>query len=135
MHNRFAYHLHSDMSNIRIIDAINKPEEVIQYALKIGLKGICFCEHEHLGNSIILDRLKDKYKEKYPEFKIAHGNEIYLTNDRSLGQKYYHFILIAKHQINDKIHPTDKQGIAIGRGLFRTHRWRKVRTAMGRHTG
>lgn len=92
---RFAYHLHSDMSNIRIIDAINKPEEIIQYALEIGLSGICFCEHEHLGNSIILDRLKDKYKEKYPEFKIAHGNEIYLTNDRSLGQKYYHFILIA----------------------------------------
>ena len=40
-----------------------------------------------------------KIKEKYPNFKIALGNEIYLTDDRSLGQKYYHFILIAKDAI------------------------------------
>ena len=34
----------------------------------------------------------------YPGFKIALGNEIYLTPDREMGQRYYHFILIAKNK-------------------------------------
>lgn len=37
-----------------------------------------------------------KIKEKNPDFMIALGNEIYLTDTRDRGQKYYHFILIAK---------------------------------------
>jgi DNA polymerase-3 subunit alpha len=37
-----------------------------------------------------------KIREKYPNFKIALGNEIYLVDERKPGQKYYHFILIAK---------------------------------------
>ena len=41
-------------------------------------------------------------KEKYPDFKIALGNEIYLTETRDNGQKYYHFILIAKDAIGHK---------------------------------
>ena len=35
-------------------------------------------------------------KDKYPDFVIGLGNEIYLTDTRDRGQKYYHFILIAK---------------------------------------
>lgn len=92
---RFDYHLHTDMSNIRLIDAINTPKELIDYAIEIGLSGICFTEHEHLGNSIIINKLQNQYKETNPDFKIVHGNEIYLTDDRSSGQKYYHFLLIA----------------------------------------
>ena len=92
---RFDYHLHTDMSNIRLIDAINTPKELIDYAIEIGLSGICFSEHEHLGNSITINKLQNQYKETNPDFKIAHGNEIYLTDDRSSGQKYYHFLLIA----------------------------------------
>lgn len=37
-----------------------------------------------------------KIHEKYPDFTIALGNEIYLTDTRDKGQPYYHFILIAK---------------------------------------
>ena len=92
---RFDYHLHTDMSNIRVIDAINKPKELIDYAIEIGLSGICFTEHEHLGNSIEINKLQNQYKEKFPNFKIAHGNEIYLTDTRDSGQKYYHFLFIA----------------------------------------
>lgn len=92
---RFDYHLHTDMSNIRVIDAINKPKELIDYAIEIGLSGICFSEHEHLGNSIEINKLQHQYRESNPNFKIAHGNEIYLTKNRDSGQKYYHFILIA----------------------------------------
>ena len=92
---RFDYHLHTDMSNIRLIDAINTPKELIDYAVEIGLSGVCFTEHEHLGNSIIINKLQNQYKETNPDFKIVHGNEIYLTDDRSSCQKYYHFLLIA----------------------------------------
>lgn len=41
-------------------------------------------------------------REKYPDFTVALGNEIYLTEDRSRGQKYYHFILIAKDELGHK---------------------------------
>lgn len=37
-----------------------------------------------------------------PNFKIALGNEIYLTETREKNQKYYHFILIAKDSIGHK---------------------------------
>lgn len=43
-----------------------------------------------------------KIKEKHPDFMIALGNEIYLTDTRDRGQKYYHFLLIAKDAIGHK---------------------------------
>lgn len=43
-----------------------------------------------------------KIREKYPDFTIALGNEIYLTDTREKGQPYYHFILIAKDAIGHK---------------------------------
>lgn len=41
-------------------------------------------------------------KKEHPDFKIALGNEIYLVDDRSRNQKYYHFLLIAKDAIGHK---------------------------------
>ena len=41
-------------------------------------------------------------QEQHPDFKLALGNEIYLTEDRSVGQKYYHFILIAKDALGHR---------------------------------
>ena len=43
-----------------------------------------------------------KLREENPNFTIALGNEIYLTDTRDRGQKYYHFILIAKDTIGHK---------------------------------
>ena len=43
-----------------------------------------------------------KIAEKYPNFKVALGNEIYLCPSREMGQKYYHFILIAKNKIGHR---------------------------------
>ena len=40
-----------------------------------------------------------KLQETNPDFTIALGNEIYLTDTRDKGQKYYHFILIAKDEV------------------------------------
>ena len=43
-----------------------------------------------------------KLLDKHPDFTIALGNEIYLTDNRDSGQKYYHFILIAKDELGHK---------------------------------
>lgn len=99
---RFEVHAHSDYSNIRLLDCINKIPKLIQYAQEIGLSGICLTDHESLcghpeANIIAQDLLK-----KGSNFKIGLGNEIYLCKDRQSKQKYYHFILIAKNKTGQR---------------------------------
>ena len=83
-------------SNIRLIDCINKPKDLIDRAIELGLEGICVTEHECLSSHVEINQYEKEIREKYPNFKIGYGNEIYLTYDRTPKQKYYHFILIAK---------------------------------------
>ena len=51
---------------------------------------------------MIVNKYAKEIKEKYPDFTIALGNEIYLTDTRDKGQKYYHFILLAKDRLGYK---------------------------------
>ena len=102
MSNRMEVHSHTMYSNIRLLDSINRPEKLIERAQEIGLAGIAITDHEALCSSIEVNILAKKLKEKNPDFKIALGNEIYLTNDRSVGQKYYHFILIARDSVGHR---------------------------------
>ena len=95
----FGCHNHTDYSNLRLLDCINKPETLIDKAIELGLSGIAITDHESLSAHMTVNQYAKKIKEKHPDFKIALGNEIYLTDDRSTGQKYYHFILIAKDAI------------------------------------
>lgn len=90
-------------SNIRLLDATNRPRELVDRAIELGLAGIGVTEHESLGSHIELDRLQDEYREEYPNFKIVRGNEIYLTEDRSTGQQYYHHILLALDAVGHKM--------------------------------
>lgn len=95
---RFEVHAHDDYSNIRLVDCINKPEKLIDRAIENGLSGISITDHECLAAHIQVNQYAKKIYEKHPDFKIALGNEIYLTGSRESGQKYYHFILIAKNK-------------------------------------
>lgn len=99
---RFEVHSHTMYSNIRLLDSINKPKNLIDYAIEIGLSGIAITDHECLSTSILLNKYQHEIQEKYPNFKIAHGNEIYLTDIRSKGVPFWHFILIAKDKIGHK---------------------------------
>ena len=99
MSSRFEIHSHTHYSNIRLVDSINRPETLIDRAIEIGLKGIAITEHEWLGGAVCVNKYTKKIKEKNPDFKIAIGNEIYLTETREKNQKYPHFILIAKDAI------------------------------------
>lgn len=100
---RMECHLHTELSNIRLLDSTNKHEDVIKRAIEIGLQGVVFTEHECLSGSIKINKLQQQYKESNPDFKIGIGNEIYLIDKRGNGQKYWHFILIAKNAIGHKM--------------------------------
>ena len=99
MYKRFSPHNHTDKgSNLRILDSINKIESLIEYGVKIGLAGLAITDHECLSQSIQVCKLQDKY----PDFKIAIGNEIYLVDNREKGIAFPHFILIAKDKIGHR---------------------------------
>ena len=103
-----SLHNHTEYSNLRLLDCINKVEDIIQYAHDLGLNGMAITDHEALSAHIkALKYYNNKIKEdeSWKDFKLILGNEIYLcNNDLSLetcerGQKYPHFILLAKDKI------------------------------------
>lgn len=99
----FSIHNHTHYSNLRLLDSINKPKDLINQAIEYGLNGVCLTDHEALcGHVEFLSYYNDKIKEKYPDFKIGLGNEIYLTKTRDRKQKYYHFLLLAKNDTGHK---------------------------------
>ena len=102
MRNYFGVHNHTDRSNIRLLDCINRPKALIDKAIELGLSGIAITDHECLSAHMEVNQYAKKIKEKHPDFKIALGNEIYLVDKREPGQKYYHFILIAKDALGHK---------------------------------
>lgn len=83
-------------SNIRLIDCIIKPLDLIDRAIQLGLSGVAITDHECLSAHMEVNMYAKKLRETNPDFTIALGNEIYLTETREKNQKYFHFILIAK---------------------------------------
>lgn len=97
---RFDNHSHSEFSNLRLIDSINRAEDMILTAYKLGMKGIALTDHETVSGHVKWLNTEAELKKtgKIPEdFKCACGNEIYLVDDRNNIQRYWHFILIAKN--------------------------------------
>lgn len=100
--NFFDNHSHSHFSNLRILDSINKPKALIDRAIELGLSGIALTDHESLSGWMEVNQYAKELRETNPNFTIALGDEIYLTETRESGQTYYHFILIAKDEIGAK---------------------------------
>ncbi len=98
----FAIHNHTDYSNIRLLDSINRPKNLINKAVEIGLSGIAITDHECLSSHVEVIQHAKKIRKDHPEFKVALGNEIYLTETRDSNQKYFHFILIAKDELGHR---------------------------------
>ena len=97
---RFDNHTHSEYSNIRLIDSINRLEDMILTTNKLGLKGLVLTDHETVAGHVRWLNLEKELKEKGKipqDFKCGCGNEIYLVDDRSNIEKYWHYILIAKN--------------------------------------
>ena len=100
---RLEMHSHTHYSNIRLIDSINTVEGLVDYAIEIGLEGLCLTDHESLGGWVDLDKKRQEIQKTHPDFKIGYGDEIYLTDTRDSKQKYWHFILIAKDPTGAKM--------------------------------
>lgn len=97
---RFETHSHSMYSNLRLIDSINKPEDLIMKAAELGYAGITLTDHEALCGHIdflLAEKELKKSGKIREDFKCGLGNEIYLVEERVSKQKYPHFILIAKN--------------------------------------
>ncbi|WP_235855311.1 DNA polymerase III subunit alpha [Mammaliicoccus lentus] len=103
-------HNHSTFSNLRIIDAISTPRELLETAGKLGYRGLAITEHESLSSAVkMISELKDLKSNNLirNDFKLILGNEIYLVdsleevrdNYQSGGvTKFPHFILMAKNR-------------------------------------
>lgn len=97
---------HSDYSNIRLRDCINKLDDLFDYAGALGYKVVALTDHESISGWVKAEKAAKKLKEKYPELKVILGNEIYLcrnglnaNNYNREVDRYYHFILLAKDSI------------------------------------
>ena len=66
-------------------DCINRPTALIDKAIELGLSGIAITDHECLSAHMEVNQYAKKIKDKHPDFVIALGNEIYLTDTRDRG--------------------------------------------------
>jgi DNA polymerase-3 subunit alpha len=98
----FNIHNHTMYSNIRLLDCINRPKDLIDKAIELGLSGIAITDHECLSGHMEVNQYAAKIKEEHPDFIIALGNEVYLVDKREPGIKYNHFLLAAKDEIGHK---------------------------------
>ena len=121
-----SLHIHTQYSNLKIIDSTNRFERILDYAWDIGLSGIAETEHDCLSGTMeALDcfraKLKKEWANAYPDeefpgyaaasdkldFKVILGNEIYLSEeglteadmDGNHPVHFWHLILIAKDAI------------------------------------
>lgn len=102
---RFDNHSHSMFSNFRLIDSINRPKDMILTAHKLGMAGIALTDHETVAGHVEWLNCEKELKEKGlipQEFKCACGNEIYLVDDRTNIERYWHYILIAKDTVGHR---------------------------------
>ena len=78
----FGTHNHTYYSNIRLLDSTNRPKDLIDKAIELGMSGIAITDHECLSAHMEVNQYAKKIKETNPDFKIALGNEIYLVDER-----------------------------------------------------
>ena len=84
-------------------DCINRPEDLINKARELGLSGIAITDHECISAHVIANKIAKKFHDEGIDFVIGLGNEVYLVDTREPGQKYYHFLWIAKDAIGHQI--------------------------------
>ena len=101
-----SIHCHTDYSNLRLRDCISKVEDLLWYAAELGHEVVGITDHESISCHIKAEKIYKKVKEKYPNFKLIRGNEIYLVrnglnadNFNKDFDRYYHFCLYAKDKI------------------------------------
>ena len=100
-------HVHSEYSNLRLLDSTNKIPDIVNKVVEYGCKGCALTDHESLSGHIkFMNYIKEgKEKGTIPkDFKCILGDEIYEIDDLDEAHfhyqkgvtKYYHLIVLAK---------------------------------------
>lgn len=92
-------------SNYRLLDATIRMKDLFEYTNELGHKGVAITDHETVGAHVeaiqTIEKLREKDPEKWKDYKLILGNEIYLCNRKQIQEdkiyKFPHFILIAKN--------------------------------------
>ena len=94
-----SLHNHTDYSNIRLRDCINKIDDLLKRADELGHKAIAITDHECISSWVKVEQAA----KNFPNLKVLRGNEIYLCRNGLNADnfvkdidRYYHFIVIAK---------------------------------------
>lgn len=97
-------HVHSEYSNLRMLDSTNKLDAIIKRSMELGYKGVSITDHTSLSLHVKCMQKNKEFIEKGIDFKINLGDEIYLVDDVDVTRntyqggvtQFYHFILVAK---------------------------------------
>ena len=91
----FSIHNHTEYSNLRLLDSINKVRGMFARAIELNLQGFAITDHECLSAHVQAIQV---YKELLAkgeiteDFKLGLGDEIYLVDDATQeGEKPYGF--------------------------------------------
>lgn len=107
-----------------LFDSINKPKELIDRAVELGLSGIAITDHSCLGAHVVMNQYAQEVMKEHPDFKVALGEESYLCDTRDKNQYYYHQIFVAKNKVGHKmLRELSSKSWELGyydRGIFRT---------------
>lgn len=107
-------HVHTEYSNLRLLDSTNKIKDIISYVTELTQNGLAITDHESLSGHVefiqTIHQLK-KEKKISEDFKGILGNEIYLVDESSMYSKmenkeyvsFYHFLLLAKDKTGHKM--------------------------------
>ena len=91
-----SLHSHTWASNMRFLDSINRPENLIDKALHLGFDGIAFTDHESLSAAITVLHKRDEIEKEHPDFKIIFSYFTFetfiliFTFDRRFQQIYFY---------------------------------------------
>ena len=102
----FSIHCHTDASNHKLRDSTNRTEELLDYAVELGLPGIAITDHSTISNHIRATKYIKENHEKFKDFTLALGEEFYLCNKEEVEHavehnekvKYPHFLVLAKNE-------------------------------------
>lgn len=76
-----SLHNHTAYSNLRLIDSINKVEDLIEYAYKIGLHSVAITDHESISAHHIAIKYYDTFLNKKMFEKYVADNNIIFSDD------------------------------------------------------
>ena len=102
----FSAHTHTSYSNLKLRDSTNQPENLLDYAIELGLPGLAITDHSTISSHVRATRHIENNPEKFKDFTLGFGDEIYLVDRETVETarenndkvSFPHFLVLAKNQ-------------------------------------